>query len=103
MGWATEPVVSNVRATQLPDTKLVDILYDLLDADGDPMTVSIMIENTASDTQIHATSFTGDIGQNIFSGTDKHVVSSFRIMLAISAVPLVSAPSATQPTNFKVW
>lgn len=72
VGFAAEPVVSNIRATQIPDTKLVDILYDLSDADGDAMTVSILIED--GDTQILAYSFTGDLGQNIMSGTDKHVV-----------------------------
>jgi len=71
-GFAAEPVVSNVMASQIPDTKLVDIYYDLVDADGDAMTVSILIHDR--DVQVPASSFTGALGENIYSGTGKHIV-----------------------------
>ena len=39
--YSAIPVVTNVTASQRPDTKLVDISYDLTDADGDQCTVRI--------------------------------------------------------------
>lgn len=71
-GWAAEPVVSNVRASQIPDTKLVDIYYDVIDTDGDAMAVSVLIQDR--DVQVPASSFTGALGENIYSGTDLHIV-----------------------------
>lgn len=69
---AATPVVSNVRASQIPDTKQVDIYYDVFDADGDAMTVSVLI--TDRDVGVPASSFTGAVGANIFSGSNKHIV-----------------------------
>lgn len=71
-GWAAEPVVSHVTASQIPDTKLVDIYYDLYDADGDAMTVSVLIHDR--DVQVPASSFTGALGANQYTGTGKHIV-----------------------------
>ena len=38
-----DPVVSNVRANQRSGTKLVDIFYDVSDADSSSLTVSVQI------------------------------------------------------------
>jgi hypothetical protein len=39
--WATPPEVANVRASQRADTKLVDIYYDAMDADGDLLKIRL--------------------------------------------------------------
>lgn len=40
---AAPPVVSNVRASQRPGTGLVDIYYDVADADGDHVAISVAV------------------------------------------------------------
>ena len=40
---AAPPEVSNVSATVRPGTSLVDISYDVADADGDPLTVAVKV------------------------------------------------------------
>jgi len=41
-GMAVPPVVSNVRASQRPGTKLVDIYYDVADADIAPPSMALI-------------------------------------------------------------
>lgn len=41
----TSPVITNVRAEQRKDTKLVDIYYDAADADNDALKVRIEISD----------------------------------------------------------
>jgi len=75
--WANNaPVVSNVTASQRGDgSKLVDIHYDLADADGDPCTVWISVSDDGGATwKVPAKSFVGDIGMNVSPGTNKSVV-----------------------------
>lgn len=43
---AAAPIVSNVRAEQRRGTQLVDITYDVADADGDKLTVSVAVSDT---------------------------------------------------------
>ena len=43
--FSAQPVVSNVTAAQRADSKLVDITYDLADADGDEVTISVRISH----------------------------------------------------------
>jgi len=70
------PVVSNVTAAQRPDaSKLVDIHYNLADADGDSCTVWISVsDNGGTSFRVVARTFTGDIGTGIPPGTNKTVV-----------------------------
>ena len=69
------PVISSVAASQRnDDSKLVDITYNLADADGDNCTVWIAVSNNGGTSfKIPARSFTGDIGNNIPPGSNKHV------------------------------
>lgn len=67
---AAAPVVSNVSAIQRAGTKLVDISYDVTGA-GD-VTVSVVISNATG--AVNASSFSGDIGQNIATGSGKAIV-----------------------------
>lgn len=73
------PVVENVRFEQRTDGSFkVDIYYDLDDAEGDEMTVSVEVSDNAGQTYSFTTTLiTGDIGEGITSGTGKHIVWDF--------------------------
>ncbi len=74
----TAPVVSGVLASQRSDgSKLVDIYYAVMDSDADTLTVSLSIstDNGASFSFTpSAANLSGDIGEGIISGTNKHIV-----------------------------
>ena len=73
--FATPPEISNVRASQRSDTKLVDIYYNVVDADGDLLKVRVEIsDNDGVKYSVPAFSLTGDIGEEVVPGTDKHIV-----------------------------
>lgn len=64
----TPPAVTNVLAVQRPGTFLVDITFDLLDVDGDLMTVSAALSTDGGVTYpIACTTVTGDAGAGILS------------------------------------
>ncbi len=73
------PKVSDVRFTQrTDDSYMVDIYYDVHDYLGDTMTVSIFASNDGGATfNFLISSVTGDIGDNILSGDNKHIVWDF--------------------------
>ncbi|MFH1370272.1 MAG: SUMF1/EgtB/PvdO family nonheme iron enzyme [Planctomycetota bacterium] len=70
------PVVSNVSASQrADDSKLVDIYYNLADAEGDNCTIWVFIsDNNGLSWDIPAFTFTGDVGSSISPGLNKHIV-----------------------------
>ena len=71
----TDPVVTNVHAQQRAGTKLIDITYDLSDADGDTMTITVQVSNDSGQTYfIIPVSLTGDVASGITSGTGKSIV-----------------------------
>ncbi len=71
----TPPAITNVRASQREGTKLVDIYYDAADADNDLLKVRIEIsDNDGARYSVPAFSLTGDIGEGIVPGTNKHIV-----------------------------
>ena len=71
---AATPQVTNVVAVQRSGTKLVDVTYDLYDADGDAMTVALYISpDGAVSFPIHGLTVTGDVGVGILSGTGRHI------------------------------
>lgn len=72
---AATPIVSNVRASQRPGSKLVDIYYDLVDADTSALTVYIQISSDAGSTwTVPARTFTGAVGGGVAPGPNKYVV-----------------------------
>jgi len=73
------PQVSNVTFEQRMDgSHKVDIYYDLYDADGDAMTVTMQASNDAGTTwDVSCKQISGDVGENIMSGNDKHIVWDF--------------------------
>jgi len=72
----SKPVVSNVTVAQRgDDSKLVDIYYDLADADGDLCTVWVVVsDNGGASWRVPARTLTGDIGNSIAPGLGKSVV-----------------------------
>ena len=73
--FATLPVVSNVTASQRAGTKIVDIHYDVADADGDTLKIRVEVSDDAGvHYSIPAFSLTGAIGDNIVAGTGKVIV-----------------------------
>ena len=71
--------VSNVRVVQRTDgTFMVDIWYDFNNPQGydNEITVKASDDNGAS-WNLYCISLTGDLGENITAGTDKHIVWDF--------------------------
>lgn len=70
------PVVSNISVSQrADDSKLVDIYYNLADADGDSSTVWVTASgDNGNSWQVPIMTTTGDIGQNIAPGNNKHII-----------------------------
>jgi len=66
----SQPVVSNVVAVQRPHTALVDVTFDLADADGDAMYVTLwysLDDGATWDNQ--CVTVTGEVGDGVMSGT----------------------------------
>ena len=60
------PGVSNVHAEQRPGTEQAVITYDVNDADGDTLTISVQISDDGGKTfTVPAKTFSGDIGAGI--------------------------------------
>ena len=72
---AAPPEITNVRAEQRDGTKLVDICYDAADADGDLLKIRIEVsDNDGARYSVPAFSLTGDIGEGIAPGANRHIV-----------------------------
>lgn len=72
---ASPPVVSNVHASQRSGTKLVDVYYDVSDADGDTLTIQMNVSGDGGlSYTIPASALSGSIGSGVTSGTNKHIV-----------------------------
>ena len=69
----SRPEVTNVVAQQVDQQ--VEITYDLLDRDGDLMTVSLQVSSDGgSNFDIEARSLTGQIGEGIASGQGQKII-----------------------------
>ena len=72
--FAALPVVSNVSASQRPGTKIVDIRYDVADADGDKLKIRVEISSDGGQLySVPAFSLTGDFGNNVTPGTNRSI------------------------------
>lgn len=105
------PVVSNVTATQRADgSGIVDIWYNLYDADGDICLVLVKLSLDNGQSYVYTPSFgnlSGDVGYNVASGNQKHIVWSSNnegIRLSGSQyrfrVTADDGTSPSVPTNF---
>jgi len=69
------PVVKNVYAQQRHGTFLIEITYDVEDADGDLLEITVEASDDDGETYtIIPESLTGDVGENITPGTGKLIV-----------------------------
>jgi formylglycine-generating enzyme required for sulfatase activity len=70
------PVVSNVTASQRSDGSYkVDVYYNVHDADGDAMTITMQVSADNGMTwNFSCNHVSGDIGSGIYSGYNKHIV-----------------------------
>jgi len=78
--WANNlPELSNQSFSQRTDgSMLIDVYYDVFDADGDTLTVSMLVSDDAGETwTVSCDLLTGDIGEGILSGVGKHIVWNF--------------------------
>lgn len=77
---AADPVVSNVRSGQRTGTKLVDIKYDLTDADGGSLSVTVAVStNDGATYNLPASSFSDggsakSIGNGVSPGNNRWIV-----------------------------
>ena len=72
---AADPVVTNVQVAQRRDgSKLADIYYDLSDADTDTLKVWVEVSADGGEPWTELTHVTGDVGENVLTGTSKHIV-----------------------------
>jgi len=79
LSHAADPVVSNVCASQREGTKLVDIRYDVSDADGDRLDVTVAVStNDGAAFDLPASSFSGGTpngyGSGVIPGRNRHIV-----------------------------
>ena len=73
--WAATPIIANVQVSQRAGTKLVDVAYDLTDADGLAQTVWINVSGDGGlSWTIPSGSVSGNVGSGITPGTGKHIV-----------------------------
>lgn len=71
---AAPPAVSNVRAAQRAGTELVDVYYDV-SASVPPLTVAVQVSaNGGATFAVPAVSLTGDVGDGLQPGANRHLV-----------------------------
>ncbi len=77
--FAADPVVENVRLEQRSDGSLkADIYYDVTDADGDTLPITLQASDDDGATwQLPVSHVSGDIGDSVLTGTGKHIVWDF--------------------------
>ena len=72
---AADPVVSKVRVSQRSGTHKVDIRYDVADADGDALWITVKVSDDGGTSYVvPAAGFSGDKGFGIKPGSGKHIV-----------------------------
>ncbi len=72
---ASPPVVSNVRCSQVAGTKNVQILYNVTDADNDPLTIGVQVSgNGGLSYNIPATALSGHVGTGVAQGNDRSII-----------------------------
>ena len=72
IGFAANPIVSNASTTQQKGAKIMDVRYDVADADGDVLKISAEVStNSGASFDVAAASFSGDYGFGVSPGTGK--------------------------------
>jgi len=72
--YGAPPVVSNVRVQQRPDSKLVDVTYDVHAAEGYTLRVDLLVsEDGGALFRVPVAQCTGDWGADVAPGTNRHI------------------------------
>lgn len=100
----TAPVVSNVHAQQRPDSKLVDVTYDVLDAEGDALRVDLLFSADGGELfGVPTSQCTGDWGTDVTPGANRQIVwnagEEWDAQYSTQAVFRVVATDADSRTN----
>ena len=111
--WAAPPVVSNVRASQRASTGLVDIYYDVADADGDSLFITVAVStNRGISFNAFANSLSGPgYGSAVTPGNNKQIIWDAgvdwnAILFPNVRVKVTAAdgmPSDVKPIENMVW
>jgi uncharacterized protein (TIGR02145 family) len=105
----TPPVVSNVTFAQRTNgSGIVDVYYDVYDADGDSLQIIMAVISNVSDTSniFNIDSLiSGDVGRGIYSGYGKHIVWQYgtgnpntysnQVIIKITADDTKTTPTVT--------
>lgn len=71
---AASPVISNIRASQRPGTKLVDVFYDLSDGDGDLQLIQLAASSDGGLSYgLPCITLSGHVGANVQPGTNRRI------------------------------
>ena len=72
---AAEPIVQNLVMQQHTDgSRIIDITYDVSDADGDTLLVALQLSaDGGASWDFPVLNCTGDIGDGVLSGTGRHI------------------------------
>lgn len=102
------PVVSNATAQQRTDgSKIVDIYFDVEDAESDTLTITLSVSDDESATftiSPDSTNLSGDIGYGVIPGTGRHIIWSAgdetQIFDASTFVFKITADDHSLPVNW---
>ena len=71
----TAPVVSNVVAEQLSGTGLVRVRYDIADAEGDSLTITMVFSSDGGTTfDLVPNTISGDVNHRVAPGTGREII-----------------------------
>ncbi|MCD4650256.1 MAG: formylglycine-generating enzyme family protein, partial [Candidatus Cloacimonetes bacterium] len=74
---AEAPIVTSVTASQRTDgSKIVDIYYDVVDIDGDTLSISVLLSDDSGETFAitpDTVNLSGDVGDDVMPGAGKHI------------------------------
>jgi formylglycine-generating enzyme required for sulfatase activity len=75
------PRVEDISFSQRDDgSHMVDIYFNLIDQDGDLLTVTISASNNAGQSwNFPMSTYSGDFGENIIPGSNKHIIWDFAV------------------------
>jgi hypothetical protein len=111
---AADPVVENVQFSQRRDgSQLVNVVYDVADADGDTLTVTLLASDDGGASWIFPVrTVSGDVGPGVLPGTGKTIVwdigedasgweiTNLRVRVAVSDAGIDLAPHS--PANYAI-
>jgi len=114
---AADPVVSNVRFAQRTDgSRLVDVIYDLADADGNTCAVTLLAsDDGGADWIMPCSQVTGDAGPGVAPGPDRRIVwdfgldnagwegSDYRVRVVASDLGTLFAPHSPRLYAINDW